>query len=108
MVYFAKQAHYTGHPAITGVPQGHKQGHILEHVLAEVSFGEWLKRQRKALGMTQEQLGRQVFCSTSTLKKIEAGLRRPSAQLVEQLAEIFTIPANEKTAFTRFARGGEW
>lgn len=108
MVYFAKQAHYTGHPAITGVPQGHKQGHSLENMLAEVSFGEWLKRQRKALGMTQEQLGRQVFCSTSALKKIEAGLRRPSAQLVEQLAEIFNIPADEKMAFTRFARGGEW
>lgn len=77
-------------------------------MLAEVSFREWLKRQRKALGMTQEQLGRQVFCSTSALKKIEAGLRRPSLQVVERLAEIFNIPANEIMAFTRFARGGEW
>lgn len=76
--------------------------------MAEVSFGVWLKRQRKALGMTQEQLGRQVFCSTSALKKIEAGLRRPSVQIAERLAEIFNIPANEKMAFTRFARDGEW
>jgi predicted ATPase/DNA-binding XRE family transcriptional regulator len=108
MVYFAKQVHFTIHPVTTGVPQGHKKGHFLENMLAEVSFGEWLRRQRKALGMTQEQLGRQVFCSTSAVKKIETGLRRPSAQIVERLAEIFNIPANEKTAFTRFARSGEW
>jgi len=108
MVYFAKQAHYTGHPAITGVPEGHKQGHILENMLAEISFGEWLKRRRMTLGMTQSQLAQQVFCSTSALKKIEEGLRRPSVQIAERLAEIFNIPANEKMAFTRFARGGEW
>lgn len=108
MVYFAKQAHYTGHPAITGVPQGHKQGHILENMLAEVSFGEWLKRQRMALGMTQAQLAQQVFCSTSALKKIEEGLRRPSVQIAERLAEILNIPVNERKTFTRFARGEEW
>jgi len=76
--------------------------------LAAESFGEWLKRQRKALGMTQEQLGRQVFCSTSALKKIEAGLRRPSAPVIERIADTFNIPANEKREFTRFARGEEW
>jgi predicted ATPase/DNA-binding XRE family transcriptional regulator len=90
-------------------PSGTQTGtYFGEHVLAEVSFGVWLKRQRKALGMTQEQLAQQVFCSTSALKKIEEGLRRPSAQIAERLAEIFNIPANEKMAFIRFARGGEW
>lgn len=76
--------------------------------MAEVSFGEWLGRQRKALGMTQEQLARQVFCSTSAIKKIEEGLRRPSEQIAERLGQIFNIPAHEKMSFTRFARGGEW
>ncbi|MDO8755494.1 MAG: helix-turn-helix domain-containing protein, partial [Anaerolineales bacterium] len=76
--------------------------------MAEISFGEWLKRQRKALGMTQEQLAQQVFCSTSALKKIEAELRRPSMQISERLAEIFNIPTSEKNAFLRFTRGGEW
>jgi predicted ATPase/class 3 adenylate cyclase len=75
--------------------------------LAEVSFGEWLRRQRKAAGLTQEQLALQISCSTSALKKIEAEERRPSAQIVEQLAEIFNIPPNERTAFLRFARG-DW
>jgi predicted ATPase/transcriptional regulator with XRE-family HTH domain len=75
--------------------------------LIEVSFGEWLKRQRKAAGLTQEQLAEQVSCSTITLRKIEAEERRPSAQIVEQLAEIFNIPQDERTAFLRFARG-DW
>lgn len=75
--------------------------------MAEISFGEWLKRRRKAAGLTQEQLALQISCSTSAVKKIEAEERRPSAQIVERLAEIFGIPANEHPAFLRFARG-DW
>jgi transcriptional regulator with XRE-family HTH domain len=63
--------------------------------LAEVSFGDWLKRQRKAVGWTQDQLALQISCSTSALKKLEAEERRPSTQIVERLAEIFDIPLNE-------------
>lgn len=75
--------------------------------MAEVSFGEWLRRQRKAAGLTQQQLALQISCSTSALKKIEAEERRPSEQIVGRLAEIFNIPQNERTAFLRFARG-DW
>jgi predicted ATPase/DNA-binding XRE family transcriptional regulator len=75
--------------------------------LAEVSFGEWLRRQRKARGLTQEQLALQISCSTSALKKIEAEERHPSTQIVEQLAEIFDIPPDERKAFLHFARG-DW
>lgn len=76
--------------------------------MAELSsFGEWLKRQRKAGGWTQEQLARQLSCSTITLRKIEAEERRPSAQIVERLAEILRIPSNERNAFLHFARG-DW
>ena len=73
----------------------------------EVSFGEWLKRRRKAEGWTQEQLALQISCSTSALKKFEAEERRPSAQIVERLAEIFNILPNEHTSFLRYARG-DW
>jgi predicted ATPase/DNA-binding XRE family transcriptional regulator len=75
--------------------------------LAEVSFGEWLKRRRSALGLTQEQLARQIHCSTSALRKFESEERRPSAEVVEQLADIFGIPAEEHKSFLRFARG-DW
>lgn len=69
------------------------------------SFGEWLKRQRKASGLTQEQLAQQISCSTITLRKMEAEERRPSEQIAERLAQIFNIPHDEQKAFLRFARG---
>jgi len=74
---------------------------------AEVTFGEWLKRRRTALGLTQQQLALQISCSTSALRKFEAEERRPSAQIVEQLAGVFGISPNERTSFLRFARG-DW
>jgi transcriptional regulator with XRE-family HTH domain len=75
--------------------------------LAEVSFVEWLKRQRKSVGLTQEQLAEQLSCATITLRKIEAEERRPSAQIIERMADIFKIPQEERKAFLRFARG-DW
>jgi predicted ATPase/class 3 adenylate cyclase/Tfp pilus assembly protein PilF len=76
-------------------------------MVAEVSFGEWLKRRRSALGLTQEQLALQLNCSTSALRKFESEERRPSAEIVEQLAEVFKIPQDERKSFLRFARG-DW
>ena len=60
--------------------------------MADVSFGEWLKRQRKARGLTQEQLASQVNCSVSALRKIEAGERRASVQMIGLFAEAFQYP----------------
>jgi len=73
--------------------------------LAEVSFGEWLKRRRKAQGLTQEELALQISCSASALRKIEAEQRRPSEQIVKQLAEVFHIASSERASFLKFARG---
>jgi transcriptional regulator with XRE-family HTH domain len=75
--------------------------------LADLSFGEWLKRRRGAVGLTQEQLALQINCSTSALRKFESEERRPSAEIVEQIANIFNIPLSERTSFIRFARG-DW
>jgi predicted ATPase/class 3 adenylate cyclase/DNA-binding XRE family transcriptional regulator len=73
--------------------------------LNNVSFGEWLKRRRKVLDFTQEQLAQRINCSTSALRKIEAEQRRPSEQIVEQLADVFNIPSTERVSFLKFARG---
>lgn len=72
-----------------------------------VSFGEWLKRRRKAAGLTQELLAQQISCSVSALRKIEAEQRRPSEQIVEQLADVFNIASSERASFLKFARG-DW
>ena len=75
--------------------------------LAEVSFGEWLKRRRGAEGWTQGQLAQKINCSISALRKFESEERRPAAEVVEQLADIFNIPQEERDSFLRFARG-DW
>ena len=69
------------------------------------SFGNWLKTRRKARDLTQAELADQVGCSAAAIRKLEAEERRPSAQIVERLAEIFEIPRNEQANFMRFARG---
>lgn len=73
--------------------------------LENPSFGEWLKRRRSSLGLTQEQLARRLNCSTIMLRKIEAGERRLSVQLIEGLVVILNIPQSERQKFQRFARG---
>src|SRR5262245_62416781 len=68
------------------------------------SFGYWLRRRRKALDLTQDDLARQVACSLETIKKIETDLRRPSRQMAERLAECLAIPPEERAAFLKAAR----
>jgi predicted ATPase/transcriptional regulator with XRE-family HTH domain len=76
-------------------------------MLEQHSFGYWLRLKRKALDLTREALADRVGCSVSTIRKLEDEERHPSAQIAELLAEIFKIPANERPAFFRFARG-DW
>ncbi len=71
----------------------------------EIPFGEWLKRQRKAGGLTQEQLADKVGCSAIAIRKFEAEERRPSEQIANRLVQIFEIPEKEQAAFLRFTRG---
>ena len=68
------------------------------------SFGYWLRRRRKALDLTQEELARTVSCSRFAIRKIEADERRPSRRLAERLAEKLSIPAQEREAFLDAAR----
>lgn len=68
------------------------------------SFGYWVRRQRKALDLTQIRLAHQVSCAVATIKKIESGERRPSSHMAERLADCLAIPAEERAAFLRVAR----
>jgi len=70
-----------------------------------VFFGEWVKKRRKALDLTQEELAQRAGCSVFALRKIESGDRRPSKQLADLLAESLEIPPEEKQTFIRVARG---
>jgi predicted ATPase/transcriptional regulator with XRE-family HTH domain len=68
-------------------------------------FGEWVKKRRKALDLTQEELAQRAGCSVFALRKIESGERRPSKQLAELLAESLQLLSEEKQTFIRVARG---
>ena len=68
------------------------------------SFGNWVKRRRKALDLTQPELAQRVGCSLATIVKIERDERRPSLQIAELLAEHLEIPASERDLFIKVAR----
>ena len=70
-----------------------------------VGVGEWIRRRRKALDLTQDELARQVGCSKVAIRKIESEERRPSKQIAERLADVLGIAADDRKAFIRFARG---
>ncbi len=70
----------------------------------DASFGQHLRRLRKARDLTQQALAQQVFCAVDTIKKFEQGRRRPSRQLAVQLADTLGLVADERTVFLAAAR----
>src|SRR6185369_14088252 len=71
----------------------------------ELTFGQWLQRRRKALHLTQQQLGHLAGAAGETIRKLEADERRPSADVARLLARALQIPDAEQRIFLRFARG---
>ncbi|MCW5853759.1 MAG: tetratricopeptide repeat protein [Anaerolineae bacterium] len=70
-----------------------------------LAFGAWLKRRRRSLDLTQDELADRSGCSVETVRKLEAETLRPSKALAERLAEYLAIPAEQRDHFVRFARG---
>ena len=70
----------------------------------QLTFGQWLRRRRRGLDWTQQELGRRVGYSADTVRKIEADKLRPSREMAERLAETLDVPAAERATFVRFAR----
>ena len=77
----------------------------MEDQNSPVIFGEWLRRRRKTLDLTQEELARRAGCSVFTMRKIESGERKPSKQLAGLLAQALEIPNEDLQTFMRVARG---
>ena len=69
------------------------------------TFGEWLREQRSLRRLTREEFAIRIGCSVSTLRKIEYGERRPSAQIAELMANYLDVLLEERSTFVRVARG---
>jgi len=57
----------------------------------KLMVGDFVAAHRKLMGFTQEALAEQVDCSAETIRKIEAGTRKPGSRLALRLANAFTL-----------------
>ena len=71
----------------------------------QVLFGEWLRKQRRALDLSRQALADQVGCAEITLRRIETGTLKPSRELALLLLEKIGVPQMEREDWIRFARG---
>jgi predicted ATPase len=69
-------------------------------------FGPWLRRRRRELDLTQDQLAQHVGCAADTVRKLEAGMRRPARAMVERLGICLSVPVEERNTFLAAARAG--
>jgi transcriptional regulator with XRE-family HTH domain len=65
------------------------------------TLGDYLREQRVAAGVSLRQLAQQTGVSNPYLSQIERGLRRPSAEVLQQLAKALRISAE-----TLYVRAG--
>ena len=68
-------------------------------------FGEWLRKQRRALDLSRQQLADQTGCAEITLRRIEGGTLKPSRELAAILLENVGISKDDLEQWVRFARG---
>ena len=65
------------------------------------SLGYWIRRRRKALDLTQDELAQRIGVAKVTLRKIEADERRPSRTIGERLVGALELSEEERVAFLR-------
>src|SRR5687767_5698275 len=71
----------------------------------EISFGIWLRKQRRALDLTRQAFADQIGCAEVTLRRIEVGTLKPSKELAGILLEKLGIPETDRSQWISFARG---
>jgi predicted ATPase/transcriptional regulator with XRE-family HTH domain len=71
-----------------------------------LTFGQWLRRRRRSLDLTQAELATRLHCAKGTIRRFEADDLRPSKLLAEQMAEALGVPTQLRANFVLFARQG--
>ena len=69
-----------------------------------MSFGSFVRKRRREMDLTQDELARRVGCAAITLRKIESDDLRASVQIAERLAMALAIVLEERAEFVRRAR----
>ena len=70
-----------------------------------ISFGSWLRKQRRTLDLTRQAFANQVGCAEVTLRRIEAGTLKPSKHLAQMIFQKLDIPHDGWPQWISFARG---
>ncbi len=70
-------------------------------------FGELMRRHRRALDLTQQELADRVGCATTTIVKLENETRRPSREMAARLADVLGLSPAERGPFLNAARRKE-
>jgi predicted ATPase/DNA-binding XRE family transcriptional regulator len=70
-----------------------------------ISFGAWLRQQRRLLDLTQKAFADRAGCAEITVRRMEADKYKPSNELALVLFEKLGIPEPERPQWVRFARG---
>jgi predicted ATPase/transcriptional regulator with XRE-family HTH domain len=68
------------------------------------TLGSLLKQYRTRRGLTQDALAEQVGCASQTVRKIEAGQRRPSPPMALRFAQILALSPDEREHFVAAAQ----
>jgi predicted ATPase/DNA-binding XRE family transcriptional regulator len=71
----------------------------------EITFGAWLRGERRRLDLSRQAMADRVGCAEITLRRIEAGTLKPSRELAQILLEQTGIPRPEQDGWIAFARG---
>ena len=74
-------------------------------IATETSFGRWLQRRRRALSLTQAELGHRVGLAAESFRKLESDTRRPSHSVADRLATALALSDAERSLFVQCARG---
>lgn len=63
----------------------------MESTLADTPIARYIRTQRTTLGYSQAELAEKVGCSKDAVSRWEQGTRRPGAEYLFNLSEVFQV-----------------
>ncbi|MBF6614580.1 MAG: tetratricopeptide repeat protein [Chloroflexi bacterium] len=71
------------------------------------TFAQWFKKQRREVGVSQEDIASAIGYSVASIRKVEQGLRLPSLAMAQLLASYFQVPESDQPTFIKQAHSGD-